>query len=265
MARRLGQHFLKKESMLNEIAGYLDAGPKDVVLEIGSAFGNLTKYLAKAKKVYAVELDKKLFSRLVQNMKNSPNVEPVNSDILKFDFPKDVNKIIGNIPYEISSPLTERILKFLNKQKINGVKKVMAVIMYQKEFADRMTAFPGLKDYSRLSILASYYSNVEMLKIVGRGEFRPSPKVDSAVVRITPLGVEGNQGLFKVAKAMFMHKNKKVVNSLIDSRSCLKIQDKQKLREILNPLLKEFDKKVFYLEIEELEEITDLLKKKKLI
>ena len=265
MTTKLGQHFLKREDLLRKIASYLKISNDDVVLEIGAAYGNLTKYLTKAKKVYAVELDKKLFPRLVENMKQYSNVECINKDVLELEFPSKVNKIIGNLPYEISSPVTEKILKFLNKQKRSDVDEVIAVLMYQKEFAERMTAFPGLKDYSRLSILSNYYADVELLKTIGKSEFRPAPKVDSELVKVVPKGVEENPELFKTAKLLFTHKNKKTVNAIIDSRHLLKIKDKNKLREIVRPALKEFDKKVFYLEIEELEEIKDILKEKKII
>jgi len=260
MSVKFGQHFLKSETLLKEIADFAQIDNEDIVLEIGSAYGNLTSYLTKAKKVYAVEIDSQLFSKLVENMKKFPNVECINVDILKYDFPKDVNKIVGNLPYEISSPITEKILEFLNEQKLSGVKNVLAILMYQKEFAERMTSFPGLPSYSRLSVLINYYAEVEILKNVPRTLFRPAPKVDSNIVKLIPLGVKRNDALFKLTKILFMHKNKKVFNALIDSRDHLKIKDKDKLKEILLSRLGEFsEKKVFYLEIEELEEITKKL------
>jgi len=261
MGARLGQHFLKSETLLKEIADFGEVSNKDVVLEIGAAHGNLTKYLFAAKKVYAVELDKTLFETLKENMKKFPNVECINIDILEYDFPKDVNKIVGNLPYEISSPITEKILEFLNKQKLASIKNTMAVLMYQREFAERMTAFPGLGDYSRLSVLVNYYAEAEILKMVPKTAFRPSPKIESAVVKLKPLGVERDDDMFFLAKVAFMHRNKKLLNAIIDSRDHLKIKDKEKLKQILPEKLGELaDKKVFYLEIDEIQKIAKKMK-----
>jgi 16S rRNA (adenine1518-N6/adenine1519-N6)-dimethyltransferase len=248
---RFGQHFIKSESLLKEIAGYLKISKEDVVLEIGAGDGRLTKYLTSAKKVYAVEIDKKLIPKL--QARGFENVEIINKDILDFEFPKEVNKVIGNLPYEISSPITEKILLFLNSQLHSGVKNLLAVLMYQREFAERMTAFPGIKDYSRLSVLVNYYADCEVIKNIPKGVFRPPPKVDSSLVRIIPKAVKRDDKLFEVVRILFMHKNKKVINALLDSRNLLKVKDKNELREILQEKLGELgEKKVFYLEIDEL-------------
>ena len=228
----------------------------DVVLEIGAGDGRLTKYLVDAKKVYAVEIDKRLIPKLEE--KNMPNVEIINKDILDFGFPKDVNKIIGNLPYELSSPITEKILLFLNSQLHSGVKNLLAVLMYQREFAERMTTFPGLKDYSRLSVLVNYYADCEIIKNIPKGVFRPPPKVDSSLVKIVPKDVVRDDKLFEVVKILFMHKNKKVINALIDSREFLKVKDKNELKSILPKLLGELaEKKVFYLELEDIQKIKE--------
>lgn len=266
MHARFGQHFLKSEKLLSDVAGFGKISSKDTVLEIGSAFGNLTKHLTKAKRVYAVEIDKKIFPQLVESMKPYKNVECINMDALNYEFPKDINKIIGNLPYEISSPITEKILKFMNQQKIAKKKNILAVLMYQKEFAERMTAFPGLSSYSRLSVLVNYFAEAEIVKLVPRTAFRPAPKVESAVVRLVPFGVEDNQKLFELARALFTHKNSNVAKALISARDMLKIKDKKKLKKIIPSLLKKFsEKKVFYLEIEDLEDILEILKKEKVM
>jgi 16S rRNA (adenine1518-N6/adenine1519-N6)-dimethyltransferase len=261
MGERLGQHFLKSEDLLKEIAEFAEISGKDVVLEIGAAFGNLTKYLSEAKKVYAVELDKILFEELRKNMHKFPNIECINIDVLKYEFPKDVNKIVGNLPYEISSPVTEKVLEFLNEQKRNGMKNTLAVLMYQREFAERMTSFPGLSNYSRLSVLVNYYADAKIVKMVPKTAFRPAPKIESALIRLEPLGTERDEDMFLLAKVIFMHRNKKLLNALVDSRDHLKIKDKEKLRELLPDKLGELaNKKVFYLEIDELQKIAKKLK-----
>jgi 16S rRNA (adenine1518-N6/adenine1519-N6)-dimethyltransferase len=265
MGARFGQHFLKSENLLAEIAGFAKVGADDVVLEIGAATGNMTKYFVNAKKVYAVEIDNSLYLKLMGNMKQFPNVECINSDVLKYDFPKDINKIVGNLPYEISSPVTEKVLKFLNKQELSG-KSTLAILMYQLEFAERMTAFPGLKEYSRLSVLVNYYSEAKILKKISKTAFRPAPKVESAVVELKPIGVEDDEKLFALAKILFMHKNKNVVNALINSRDHLKLKDKKELKDVLpNIIGKIAEKKVFYLEIDEMQKMKEKLENKKII
>lgn len=257
---RFGQHFIKSESLLREIASYLNISKDDVVLEIGAGDGRLTKYLTNAKRVYAVEIDKRLIPKL--EARQLLNVEIINKDILDFEFPKEVNKIIGNLPYEISSPITEKILLFLNSQLHRGVGNLLAILMYQREFAERMIAFPGLKEYSRLSVLVNYYADCEVIKNIPKGVFRPPPKVDSSLVKLVPKRVERDDKLFEVVRLLFMHKNKKVLNALIDSRQFLKVKDKNELKSVLPKLLGDLaEKKVFYLEIEELVEIKNKISK----
>jgi 16S rRNA (adenine1518-N6/adenine1519-N6)-dimethyltransferase len=259
MGARLGQHFLKSESLLKEIAGAAEISEKDVVLEIGAGDGRFTKELTGAKKVFAVEIDRILFEHLEKL--NLPNVEFVNADILDFEIPPDVNKIVGNLPYEISSPVTEKILLFLNNQKRNKVKNLLAVLMYQREFAERMTAFPGLREWSRLSVLVNYYSDCKIVKFIPKTAFRPAPKIESALVKIVPKDVEPDSELLAVAKLLFMHKNKKVINALIDSRQFLKVKEKDKLRDMLQKMLGDLgNKKVFYLEIDEIQGIKEKIK-----
>ncbi len=256
---KFGQHFIKSESLLKEIADYAHISKNDVVVEIGAADGRLTKYLTGARKVYAVEIDKKLIPKL--EARKFENVEIINKDVLEFEFPKNVNKIIGNLPYEISSPITEKILLFLNSQLHSGVKNLLAILMYQREFAERMTAFPGIKDYSRLSVLVNYYADCEIIKSISKGVFRPLPKVDSSLVKLIPKDVKRDDSLFEVVRMLFTHKNKKVINALIDSRQFLKIKDKSRLRTELPKLLGKLGEiKVFYLEIDDIIEIKERIK-----
>lgn len=249
-----GQHFLKNEKLLRKIPSYANLNSNDVVLEIGSADGNLTKYLTDAEKVYAVELDERLFEELEENFKDDDSVVTVNEDILKYDFPEDVNKVIGNLPYEISSPLLEKILKFVNDQERRGLEDVLMVAMFQEEFARRMTSFPGLYSYSRLTVLCDYFSECEILQKVTKGEFRPPPKVDSALIKLVPKGVEYDEDLFKLFKILFMHKNKKIINSLMDSREYLKVDDKEVLAERLGEIK---DKRVWFADVHDFREIRD--------
>ena len=146
---------------------------------------------------------------------------------MKVDFPP-FNKIVSNLPYQISSPIT---FKFLNHDFD------LAVLMYQKEFADRMNGKVGTKEYSRLSAMLYFKAKVDFLTSVSRESFIPSPKVDSAVVKLTPKSEEISDEDFKayskVVKALFQHRNKKARNALIDSRSQIGFKDKKELKFLL--------------------------------
>ncbi len=256
---KFGQHFLKDRSLLKKIAKYAEISKEDIIIEIGSGDGRLTKNLVKAKKVYAVEIDEILFKKLKKKMNDFENVECINQDVLEWDFPKEVNKIVGNLPYEISAPITEKILMFLNEQKNKKFKNLLAILMYQKEFAERMTSIPGLRSWSRLSILVNYYSKCKILKNIPKTSFRPAPKVESSLVKIIPKEVERDEKILRVAKILFLHKNKKVINSLVDSRHrFLKIKDKNKLKKIISKKLGDIaDKRVLFLEVEDVKEIKE--------
>ncbi len=245
-----GQHFLRDERILKRIVDYAGINENDVVLEIGAGYGNLTKHLLVAKKVYAVEIDKKLFARLeiLKERMEANNLELVNEDILNYEFPSDVNKIVGNLPYEISSPVTEKILKFLNDNKL-------AVLMYQKEFAERMVAEPGYMNYSRLSVLSRYLGHIELLEYVPKSAFIPPPKVESAIVRIKPTGRKYDPEFFEFVKLLFTHKKKKVRNAIIDSA-----KDEEVAKRAVKVLGDLADERVFYLDIDELYEIMNKLK-----
>ncbi len=187
---------------------YADVSKKDVVLEIGSGVGNLTKYIAeKAGKVIAVEKDKELVKVLREELSIYNNVEIVEGDFLKIDLPK-YNKVVSNIPFSLSSEITERIL-------MQGFD--IAVILYQKEFAYRLIAKPGSRNYSRITILAKLFSDVEILEIVSRRNFYPVPDVDSAIVRFRYRGISKDidiKEFFEFIRKIFIHKKKSLRNAL---------------------------------------------------
>src|SRR3990172_11759599 len=153
------QHFLIDEKVLGRIIEYGQLNSSDTVLEIGAGYGNLTEKLArKAGKVIAIEADAELASSL--NRFN--NVEVFIGDALKLDFPY-FNKVVSNLPYSISSPVTFKLLEY---------EFDMGILMYQYEFAKRMVAAPGSKDYGRLSIAVQYRANVQIMEVVPRLAFR---------------------------------------------------------------------------------------------
>lgn len=231
--RNLGQNYLIDKNKRDQIIKFGNVTEEDVVLEIGTGIGTLTIELAKrAKKVIAIEQDFKICEILARRLKDEKidNVELINDDALKVDFPP-FNKVISNLPYQISSPIT---FKFLDYDFD------LAVLMYQKEFADRMNGEVGSKNYSRLSAMLYFKCHVEKLTNVSCESFIPKPKIDSSVVKLTPRDNQINDEDFetysKFTKALFQHRNKKIKNALIDSRHIISNVDKKVLKNRLNAI-----------------------------
>lgn len=187
--KALGQHFLTDPHILARIAAALDPSPSDVVIEIGAGTGTLTRMLAGgAGKVIAIEKDERLAEQC--RVKNAEcgvgNVEIVTADALKLDWPSAMRhaavntphwKIAGNIPYNITTPLLERVVA-LHPERI--------VFLVQAEVADRIAAAPGSKIYGGLTVGIQTLCRVEKLFVVRAGSFTPPPRVHSAVIRLWP-------------------------------------------------------------------------------
>ncbi|WP_292602041.1 16S rRNA (adenine(1518)-N(6)/adenine(1519)-N(6))-dimethyltransferase RsmA [Methanobrevibacter sp. UBA212] len=231
--KNLGQNYLIDKNKRDQIINFGDISKEDVILEIGTGIGTLTLELAKrAKKVIAIEQDQKICEILAQRLEDEKidNVELINDDALKVDFPP-FNKIISNLPYQISSPIT---FKFLNYDFDLGI------LMYQKEFASRMNGEVGTKNYSRLSAMLYFKCDVEKLTEVSNESFIPKPQIDSTVVKLTPkensISDEDFRTYSKFTKALFQHRNKKIKNALIDSRHIISNIDKKVLKKRLNDI-----------------------------
>ncbi len=175
-----GQHILVSRRFLHKIVRYAELSFDDVVLEVGCGTGRLTRLLLKSvEKVYGIELDERLVRYLQRRFENdikSGRFFLIHGDALKVEFP-EFDKFVANIPYQISSPLTFKLLKHDFK---------LAVVTYQKEFAERLIAKPGSKKYGRLSVVARAYCRAEILDTIPPTAFKPKPKVESAIVRIIP-------------------------------------------------------------------------------
>jgi 16S rRNA (adenine1518-N6/adenine1519-N6)-dimethyltransferase len=179
--RRLGQHFLSDPRLLARIADALDPGPGDTVLEIGPGPGGLTAVLAeRAGRLVAIEKDRGLVPALRARF---PQAEIVEADALEADWHELAGPrflVAGNIPYNITSPLIDKALEPPPPERI--------VFLVQKEVAERVTAGAGTSAYGALSVGVQAVAKAERLFTVPAGAFFPRPKVDSAVLRLTPLG-----------------------------------------------------------------------------
>jgi len=203
--KKKGQHFLVDRRILERIGDYADLTEQDHVLEVGPGTGNLTEVLsARAGYVTAIEVDPRLALDLEGRL---PNVSVVRGDALRVPLP-EYNKIVSNLPYQISSKVTFRLLERPFK---------LAVLMYQLEFAQRMVALPGTKDYGRLTLNVALRAEAEILERVPRGAFRPPPKVMSAIVRLKPREVRlpVDENIFdNLTRGLFTQRRKKVKKSL---------------------------------------------------
>ncbi|MEM3401664.1 MAG: 16S rRNA (adenine(1518)-N(6)/adenine(1519)-N(6))-dimethyltransferase RsmA [Candidatus Hadarchaeales archaeon] len=207
-----GQHLLLDQVLLERIVGYGEITKDDIVLEIGTGVGNLTELLSReAGKVISIEKDPKLLEIARRQLQKRKNVVLVRGDALRVDFP-EFTKVVSNLPYGISSPLTFKLLERDFR---------LGVLMYQKEFAERMIARPGTEAYSRLTVGVHYRADVEILEEVPPAAFFPQPKVTSVVVRVKPrkppFKVSDEKMFFSVVKALFQHRRQLVKNSLFHS------------------------------------------------
>ena len=214
MPRRLGQHFLIRTSTLEKIAAAACPETGGTVIEIGPGKGALTTHLAaRADRVIAIEIDPVLVQYLQAKFRDEPKVEIVESDVLKADLTRwTPAAVAGNLPYYITSPILERVLSL-------GGQWSRAVFLVQKEVAARLNAVPGTRDFGFLSVQTQFYSDVELLMDVPPGAFKPPPRVDSAVVRLTPRKeLPADSRIFlRFASQCFRHKRKTLRNNLLGS------------------------------------------------
>ncbi|CEO87307.1 MAG TPA: 16S rRNA (adenine(1518)-N(6)/adenine(1519)-N(6))-dimethyltransferase RsmA [Syntrophaceticus sp.] len=219
----LGQHFLWQTQVVERIASAAELTKNDVVLEIGPGLGILTAALARrAGLVIAVEIDRALFPLLEEILCDYDNVRLVEGDARKVDFGgllKDYAsaftgpcKVVGNLPYYITSPLIMRLL-------YGEFRKELLVFMVQKEVAKRIAACPGGKEYGSLSVAVQYLADPEFLFQVPPHAFCPPPDVASAVIKLTSrqqpaVSVKDEEIFFKVVRAAFRYRRKMLRNAL---------------------------------------------------
>lgn len=233
LSKSLGQNFLTDKNIIDKIIDAADIGKEDLVIEIGPGIGVLTAEAAQlAKKVIAIEIDKNLIPILHDTLGEFDNVEIINQDVLKTDLNEIIEKagcqkakIIGNLPYYITTPIIMSILE-------RSIKADSITIMMQKEVAERIKSDPGNKTYGALSVAVQYYCNINSVVTVPKEVFFPVPKVDSAVLRLDireerPVDLLDEKMFFSCIKAGFGQRRKTLSNSLMGVGTVTKEQVKE--------------------------------------
>ncbi|KAF5026321.1 hypothetical protein F66182_1585 [Fusarium sp. NRRL 66182] len=217
-----GQHILKNPGVADAIVEKAFLKPTDTVIEIGPGTGNLTvRILERVKKCVCIEVDPRMAAEVVKRVQGTPEqkkLDVVLCDAIKTDFPP-CDVVISNTPYQISSPLVFKILSLPNPPRTS-------VLMFQREFALRLTARPGDALYCRLSVNAQFWSKITHIMKVGKNNFRPPPQVESSVVRIEPkigndrpnVSWDEWDGLLRVC---FVRKNKTLRASWLGTKEVL--------------------------------------------
>lgn len=209
-SKRLGQSFLVDQNIQQKIIDSAGLVREDVVIEIGPGLGALTEELCRrAKKVIAIEKDNRLHEFLSKDL-GFENLELIQGDILKYNIKERV-KIIGNLPYYISSPILANLL-----DKRGFITSMFITV--QKEFAQRLVARPGGKDYSSFSCYVQFYADPVFLFAIKKNAFYPVPRVDSCFLKINirsqPLYLTDEKKLFKIIRTCFEKRRKTILNSL---------------------------------------------------
>ena len=217
MSKKLGQNFLIKRGIVDEIVHAAELTVGEPVLEVGPGIGTLTQGLAQSgADVTAIELDRRLLEVLDTTLASYDNVRIIHGDVLKLDVPMIMNhkpfKVVANLPYYITTPIIMSLLE--SKLPIERL-----VVMVQKEVALRMVAKPGTKDYGALSVAVQYYTEPDIVLDVPPKSFLPAPAVTSSVIRCVlrdkpPVDVIDEKLFFRVVKAGFAQRRKTFANTM---------------------------------------------------
>lgn len=212
-AKALGQNFLADSDIARKMVKLADVSSQDTILEVGPGTGALTKEIAKkAREVIAVEKDPRMVGLLKETFRESPNIKIINADILKIALSNISSltssyKVVANLPFHIVSPTIRKFLdsKFPPKEMF---------LIAQKEVAQRIVSKPPKMNLLALSV--QFYAKAEIISHISRKSFFPSPKVDAAIIKITPRKQKNKVSaalFFKVAKAGFSHPRKQIINN----------------------------------------------------
>ncbi|MDP3791801.1 MAG: 16S rRNA (adenine(1518)-N(6)/adenine(1519)-N(6))-dimethyltransferase RsmA [Candidatus Omnitrophota bacterium] len=235
--KRLGENYLIDANVKDKIVAQAGVGKDDIVLEIGPGFGALTIDLAATgARVFAVEKDKKAYSIFSDMVRDEfPNIKLFNEDILDFDIKQKIApakhmKVIGNLPYYVTTPIIEYLIE-------NRMFMESALIVVQKEVANRFIASAGTQGYGSISCFVQYYMKVSYIHTIKSSAFYPEPEVDSSLVRFDildePSVKVADEGLlFKIIRGAFNQRRKTIMNSL--SREAVLDISKEDLAKILD-------------------------------
>jgi 16S rRNA (adenine1518-N6/adenine1519-N6)-dimethyltransferase len=244
--KRLGQNFLANKHIASRVVSTAELTTDDTVLEPGAGYGTLTHLLAEqAGRVLAVEKDRRLVSHLRKEFENNPNVQVIEGDVLKIPLPQ-FNKVVGTPPYILSS----KLILFLTRKKFE-----LASLVFQKEFGERLLAGAGTAEYGRLSITAQRSLAIRPVMNIPSTAFRPRPKVDSILLRISPNEVNSavNEELFEeLVRGLFNQRRRVVKSSFLHflSKKIGREKARTSLKAITLP-----EKRVFQLSIADLEDL----------
>jgi 16S rRNA (adenine1518-N6/adenine1519-N6)-dimethyltransferase len=221
--KRLGQSFLEDINVINKIISISNIQEDDTVVEIGAGVGIMTELIAKkVRKVIALDIDPRMVDILRERLAGHHQVDVIKGDVLKYDFSSVGHellsrkiKVIGNIPYNISSQILFHLLAY--RQHISSM-----ILMFQKELADRLIASPGTKEYGIPTVLVSMYTECFREMVIPRSCFYPEPKVTSTVMKIIirekPLMELNDHDFFvKIVKIAFSKRRKTLLNNLRSS------------------------------------------------
>jgi len=238
-----GQHFINNEIAVRKYLNQAET-KNQTVLEIGPGTGSITESID-AEKIYAVEKDTVLAQAL--KSKEIEDVEILNEDFLQMDIPGDVEYILGNLPFQLSSEILEKVAKL----------QIPSCFIVQEELADKAVSSPGESEFNFFSFKISYFFIPVKAGEISKRNYYPEPEVDTAILKLYPEknrhGVEEEKEFLNFAKALFTHRRKKVRNSVVDARNLLG-KEKDELKSIRDELPNS-ESKVYELEVVELKEI----------
>ena len=212
---RLGQNYLIDENIAQEIIHQAGISNDQYVLEIGPGQGILTTLLLeKAKSLIAIEIDPKLCLALTDRFKENKNFQLIQADAVKYNYSALINKcqVVSNLPYYAATHILKKLIHY--REYFTQI-----TVMLQKEVVDRLVALPGTRSYGSLSVFIQFYCEVERVIEVNKEAFSPKPKIDSSVIKLTPLTaprvqVDNLKTFFSVVNASFLHKRKMLKNNL---------------------------------------------------
>ncbi|UXE60867.1 MAG: 16S rRNA (adenine(1518)-N(6)/adenine(1519)-N(6))-dimethyltransferase RsmA [Woronichinia naegeliana WA131] len=224
--KRFGQHWLRSELALSKIVAAAELSQKDHLLEIGPGTGILTRrLLPQAASVVAVEIDRDLCQQLSKSLGKVENFLLLSGDILNLSledclqaFPhfRPINKVVANIPYNITGPILEKLLGTIAQPRQPSYDSI--VLLMQKEVAERLVAQPGTKLYGGLSVRVQYLARCEWIAEVPKKAFQPPPQVDSAILRLSPYTLtspaHNPRFLEQLVKLGFANRRKMLRNNL---------------------------------------------------